>query len=292
VDDFSNLLRFDARDILSDTNELEYGIVNRLYAKKKVPGQPNCTPPAEPNPPAPNNAEIPAWQQQKTEPAPSAQPPAQPCLSGTPARELIRWELAQKYFFDPTFGHALVAGRRNVFTTTADFTAIAFVTGPRNMSPLISRLRFDPTAHIEGGWDLDYDFQTGRINSSTAFINFHYGPIGFGGSDAFLQAPGEVLVSNNLPTSTRLHQVRATVTYGGPNKRGISGASTLGFDENLGFLQYLAAQTTYNWDCCGVTVEFRRFALGSVRNENQYKFTFSLANIGSFGNLRRQDRLF
>jgi hypothetical protein len=29
-----------------------------------------------------------------------------------------------------------------------------------------------------------------------------------------------------------------------------------------------------------------------VRNENQFRFTFSLANIGSFGNLGRRDRLF
>jgi LPS-assembly protein len=29
-----------------------------------------------------------------------------------------------------------------------------------------------------------------------------------------------------------------------------------------------------------------------VRNENQYRFSFSLANIGTFGNLRRQERLY
>jgi LPS-assembly protein len=51
-------------------------------------------------------------------------------------------------------------------------------------------------------------------------------------------------------------------------------------------------QTTYNWDCCGITVEYRRFALGTIRNENQYLFTYSLANIGSFGNLLRKERLY
>jgi LPS-assembly protein len=51
-------------------------------------------------------------------------------------------------------------------------------------------------------------------------------------------------------------------------------------------------QTAYNWNCCGMNVEYRRFALGSVRNENQYRFTFTLANIGALGNLRRQERLF
>jgi LPS-assembly protein len=51
-------------------------------------------------------------------------------------------------------------------------------------------------------------------------------------------------------------------------------------------------ELAYNWDCCGMSVEYRRFSLASVRNENQYRFTFSLANIGSFGNLRRGERLF
>ena len=85
------------------------------------------------------------------------------------------------------------------------------------------------------------------------------------------------------------NQFRVLLGYGYPTKRGFSGAANLGFDANLGFLQYAAVQTAYNWDCCGLSVEYRRFALGSVRNENQFRFNFALANIGSFGNLRRQE---
>ena len=57
-------------------------------------------------------------------------------------------------------------------------------------------------------------------------------------------------------------------------------------------LQFATGQTTYNWDCCGITLEYRRYAIANVRNENLYRFTFSLANIVSFGNLRRQERLY
>jgi LPS-assembly protein len=80
--------------------------------------------------------------------------------------------------------------------------------------------------------------------------------------------------------------------YGQPNKRGLSAASSFGFDADNGSLQYATAQTSYNWDCCGLSLEYRRFALGSVRNENQYRFAFTLSNIGVFGNLRRQERLY
>jgi LPS-assembly protein len=88
------------------------------------------------------------------------------------------------------------------------------------------------------------------------------------------------------------NQFRVLLGYGHPNKRGFSGATAFGFDSNLGFLQYATVQTNYNWDCCGVSVEYRRFALGSVRNENQFRFSFTLSNIGSFGNLRKQERLY
>ena len=80
--------------------------------------------------------------------------------------------------------------------------------------------------------------------------------------------------------------------YGQLNKRGLSAAASFGLDANLGSLQYASAQTSYNWDCCGLSVEYRRFALGSVRNENQYRFSFSLSNVGVFGNLKRQERLY
>jgi LPS-assembly protein len=80
--------------------------------------------------------------------------------------------------------------------------------------------------------------------------------------------------------------------YGSPSKRGLSAAGNIGFDVTNSFLQYGAAQVSYNWDCCGFSVEYRRFALGTVRNENQFRFALSLTNLGTFGTLRRQERLF
>ena len=202
----------------------------------------------------------------------------------------MTWELAQKYFLDPTFDGALAPNRRNVFTTTADFTGLAFVTDARHLSPITSRLRIQTSARTDAEWDLDYDFKKGRINGSTTFVNYHFGQFTVGGGDAFLLVPGGL--TSTTPAQQDFHQFRILLGYGRPNKRGFSGASSFGFDANVGFLQYSTVQTTYNWDCCGVSLEYRRFALGSVRNENQFRFVFSLANIAAFGNLRRQERLF
>jgi LPS-assembly protein len=88
------------------------------------------------------------------------------------------------------------------------------------------------------------------------------------------------------------NQARMLLGFGSPSKHGFSAAGNVGYDFEFNVLQYATAQTAYNWDCCGINFEYRRFSLGSVRNENQFRFAFTLANIGTFGNLRRQTRLF
>jgi LPS-assembly protein len=287
IDNFSQILRFDERDILTNSNEVEYGVVNRLYAKRASGKEEDCGPPGMPNlfigGAAPHSL-IP-WQHQD-------QPTDAPCDSGPQVREVVTWELAQKYFLDPTFGGALVPGRSNVFTSTADLTGIAFLVQARHLSPLISRLRILTSSRTDVEWDVDYDFKQSQINASTVLVNYRLGPLTLGGGDAFLQVPPESAITRTIPSPQLFNQFRLLLGYGHANKQGFSAATNVGFDSNLNFLQYAAVQTTYNWDCCGLNLEFRRFNLGSVRNENEYRFTFALANLGALGNLRRTEKLF
>ena len=280
VENFGSIIRFDYRDILSNTNEAEFGLLQRLFLKRKRAGCDEET--------AGGNGPTPC--------APAG------------ADEFVSWDIKMKYFSDPTFGGAVVPGTRNVLTTTANFTGIAFLTDPRRFSPVVSQLRIRTSANSDLEWQLDYDTKKGRINSSTFYTGFHFGDFFVGASHAYLQVPGEVV--DNPTTGTALptciphvfnqpscvpplfDQLRAQLGYGSPTKRGWSAAANIGFDREFNLLQYSAAQTSYNWDCCGLSFEYRRFSLGSVRNENQYRFAFTLANIGSFGNLKRQERLF
>lgn len=284
INNFPDILRFDAADVLTNTNEIEYGVVNRIYAKRLDPNSSDCGAQAMTtlNVGAPPQVGVVPWE------APPS-PDKQPCASGP--REIVSWEIAQKYYFDPTFGGAFVPGERNVFTSTVDFTGIAFLNERRNFAPIISRLRVETSLRTNTEWDLDYDPKTGQINGSTALVNYHYGPFTIGGGDAFLRvldsAPGSILAGQNS-----FHQFRVLAGYGQLNKPGLSAAASVGFDSNQGNLQYATAQTSYNWDCCGLSLEYRRFALGAVRNENEYRFSFTLANVASFGNLKRQERLY
>ena len=286
VNNFSRILRFDDRDILSDTNEVEYAIVNHLYAKRIVPKEEKCAPPGMPAlivGGAPPPTHIP-WQR--------TQNPTLSCAKQPETREIVSWELAQKYFIDPTFGGTLIPGRTNVFTSTVDLTGIAFLTEPRHLSPLVSRLRIGTTTNSDLEWDADYDFLASRVNSSTFLFNYHFGLFTVGAGDAFLHVPGEITNTTTAPPAQKFNQFRTILGYGSANKRGFSGAANLGFDAELGQVQYGSIEASYNWDCCGLSLEYRRFNLAAVRNENQYRFTFSLANIGSFGNLRRNERLY
>ena len=287
IDNFSHILRFDDRDILSDTNEVEYAVVNRLYARRTSPAPEKCPPPGMPAlivGAAPAPASRVPWERSRN--------PQPTCRKQPDTREIVSWELAQKYFIDPTFGGALIPGRTNVFSSTVDLTGIAFLTEPRHLSPLISRLRIGTSTNSDLEWDADYDFLAGRVNASTLLFNYRFGLFTVGAGDAFLHVPGEITNTAVAPTAQRFNQFRVVLGYGNASKRGFSGATNLGFDAELGQVQYGSVQLGYNWDCCGVNLEYRRFALATVRNENQYRFTFSLANVGSFGNLRRTERLF
>jgi LPS-assembly protein len=298
VNDFANILHFDARDILSDTNEVQYGFVTRLYAKKASSSVQECEVPmtglavgsAAPEQTVP-------WQR-------VTNVESKACVVGPEVKEVLTWELRQKYFLDPTFGGALVPGQRNVFTTSEELTGIAFLTQPRHLSPLISRLRVASSSHTDTEWDLDYDFQLNRVNQSTLLVNYNLGQFTFGGGDAYLQIPQNPTVQPGLSEgkcgpvegtnqiTCKFQQFRVAMGYGGLTRRGFSAATSLGYDTEVKQLQFATVQTTYNWDCCGVTLEYRRYAIANVRNENLYRFIFTLANIGSLGNLRRQERLY
>jgi LPS-assembly protein len=288
IENFASIIRFDFRDILSNTNEVEYGVIQRLYFRRTGNG---CD-------------------QDKDK---KDQTAAKADCSPAGGDEFVTWELKQKYFLDPNFGGAVVNGTRNVFTTTDALTGIAFVTQPRRFSPIVSRfnvrtLSNDLGRTLDLGWGLDYDTVNSRINSSTLYATAHFGNYFVGGSEAYMQDVGEIVFApgtttqlppcipgglNSVPCVPQVYnQVRALVGYGSPSKRGWSAAANIGYDFEFQTLQYGAAQAAYNWDCCGIALEYRRFSLGSIRNENQYRFAFTLANIGSFGNMKRQERLF
>jgi len=338
IDNFLSVLRFDDVDLASNTDELKYGVTQHLYFR----AHPAAAPKPKPGcPVSPVKAAAPASNDELPEaPASTASNPdalnpdeqattgvsgipnisatapgqplrthprkADPCApaSATPSqREWFSWQLAQKYFFDQTFGGAVIDSRRNIFDTTLDFSGIAFLTQPRSISPLLSRMRFRSSSHTDIEWDFDYDTGAKRFTSSNTFLDVHEGKIFGGFAYARLNAPGRTYSEIINPvynqttglTSSAISdfsQMRVLFGYGAPSQPGLSAAASAGIDLNLDTAQYVTIQASYNWNCCGLSAEYRKYNLGSVRDEEGYRFNFTLANIGTAGNLRRAESLF
>jgi LPS-assembly protein len=265
INNFNSVLRSDEIDVASNTNELEYGLTQRLFVRHH-----------------------------KLHPCrdEEAQTPDGMCGEGTV--DWLTWRVAQKYFFNPNFGGAVLPGQRNVLTTSLDFTGAAFLDGPRDYSPVISRLKLRTTSATEVEWDIDYDTKNGRINSSNVFAGYRHGDIYMGIGDFKLNAlDGPVTSGANVTAAvTNYNQLRFLLTYGDPARKGFSLGANGGYDFVQSAIQFGGVEANYNLDCCGFSAEYRRYALGSVRNENQYLFSFSLAGVGTAGNLRRAVRIF
>lgn len=270
IGNFLNVLRFDDKDIVSNTNELEYGVTQRLFVR---PGKSKAC----------SSNELPEGSATEDETTASAT-----CTTS----ERVQWRLTQKYFFDPRFGGAVTDGRRNIFDTTLSFSGVAFLTEPREISPLLSRLRVQTSEKTDVEWDFDYDTGAKKFTADNVFFDVHQGNVFGGLSYARLNAPGRFYTEGVSSSISDFSQLRVLLGFGSPTRPGLGVAANAGIDLNLAALQYAALQTSYNWNCCGVSVEYRKFELGSVRNENVYRFNFTLANIGTAGNLRRAERLF
>jgi LPS-assembly protein len=254
-----NVLMVDTTDIATDTDELGYSLTQRFYLRPTADRSGSCDP---------LDAE-------------------HPC--GPRPREWASWQIAQKFFINANFGGALIPDRRNVFDTTLDLTAVAFLTNPRNLSPLISRLRFEAIDNLRIQWDLDYDPKAGRLGSDNLYAGYTWGDTTVGIGRSLLNAVEEKGSSASLIQS---QQLEPFLEIGKQSRVGFNLAANGGYDFVHGALQYAGVQAVYNWNCCGLTVGYRRFALGSLRDETQYLYSFTLANFGSVGDIRRSNSVF
>ena len=103
-------------------------------------------------------------------------------------------------------------------------------------------------------------------------------------------------ISTNPLLIPKANQLVFGGLYGSTNRKGWNAAGLVDYDLLLKRRLFDLVTVSYNTDCCGFAFQFRRFNLGVVnnigRNENQYLISFAVANIGSFGNLQKQARVF
>ncbi len=227
---FRRTIVVDDVDLVTDTNEVEYGITSRFFT----------------------------------------------------TREIFSWRLAQKYFLDPTFGGAVVAGKRNVFAPVLDISGFAFVDGRRRLSPIVSTMRLSTSASTSTDLQIDYDTRDHLFRSAGIIGNLNRGQF-LGGVSYFFTRRSAIQIPNN--------QLQGTIGYGNGLKPGLSAALQFSYDIQRSLFQSSIAQIGYNTECYGLSFEMSQFNVGA-RVESRFRFAFTLKNIGSVGTLRRQERLF
>jgi LPS-assembly protein len=269
-----DVLLFDTTDIATDVNEAGFSLTQRFYLR-----------PTEEHPCKTEDEEAAADDNSAGKTCPAA------------AREWVTWQISQEYFIDPKFGGALISGRRNVFDATLDLMAPTFLTSPRNIAPLDSRMRFEAIDNLRIEWDLDYDTIAGRIAANNLFAGYSFGRTTLGLGHALLNAPDEQTSSNSsVPSVIKSQQVQPFLEIGKSSGNGFNLAVNGGYDFVQHEVQYAGVQAVYNWNCCGLTAGYRRFELGTVgstsRDETQWLYSFTLANFGAVGDIRRSNSVF
>jgi LPS-assembly protein len=203
---------------------------------------------------------------------------------GNQIDEILTWQVWQRRYFDPTFGGAVVTGQRNVFASTIGLTGYAFFNGPRNYSPVVSALRMKPLPSTAIEWRTDYDPLFPRVSNSSVTADFRV-------KKKYSGAVGHNQVRGGEGQSPNANQLLARVGWGVEGKPGWRAGFNAVYDYRINTLQFATTEVSYTSDCCGLSFQHRRFSFGT-RNENQFLVSFSVANIGSFGTLRKQERLF
>ena len=90
----------------------------------------------------------------------------------------------------------------------------------------------------------------------------------------------------------KANQIRVLLAMAAKHAKGFNFTSGISYDFTNSALQNQLVQVSYNGNCCGLALEYRRIALGQVRTDNQFRVAFIIANIGTFGNLRHQEKIF
>jgi LPS-assembly protein len=294
-----NVLLFDTTDIATNVNEGGFTLTQRFYMRPTDPK------PCKVENPGPASLDTPSLDQvedaQDDEEttslsetlAPQNEKPQSVCAA--PQREWATWEIAQEYFIDANFGGALIPGRRNVFESTLDLMAPTFLTAPRNLAPITSRLRFEAVNNMRVEWDFDYDTQRGQFAADNLFAGYSFGKTTLGIGHALLNAVDERL-SSGPQSEIKSQQLQPFLEIGKPSGGGFNLAFNGGYDFVEHQVQYGGVQAAYNWGCCGLTLGYRRFELGTIgstsRDETQWLYSFTLANFGNVGDIRRANSVF
>ncbi len=207
--------------------------------------------------------------------------------------EFFTWRLRQARYFDPTFGGTVTtANARYVNLPQEMLSPFTFLDGPRSYSPIISSLTISPWRYFGMSYDTSYDPRHHRFDNQTFTANVRYSKYVLDVGETAITAYQFQGQSNDIQQFFPLtNQGYFRLGYGSTNRQGFNVAAQVFYDFLNHELTSSNYQVSYNTNCCGFSR--RTSAVNNlIRDDNQYLFSFSVANIGSVGTLPRQNRIF
>ena len=270
VDNYNRIIRFDHVDTITNTNEIEFGIINRFYTRKY--GEAVTT-------------EAQKLLQEKGDKtnASSVQP-----------YEVFSLSIRGKYFFDKTFGGALVPGFRNQIEPMTAMSFYTFGGVPRRFSPLNIDATYRPQKTIFVNSRLDYGLSGDGLRAVSATIGYDTPLLKL--FQTFYYTRAITLIpslaqyadpSGKEPGTLRGSQWSPSIFLGNRNE-GLYGGASFFFDfQNRRATRQnpmISSLVTlgYAYDCCSLALQYYTFNVG-LRKENRLTFSFRLNGIGSFG---------
>ena len=208
----------------------------------------------------------------------------------TQAYELLTIRFAQKYFFDRTFGGALVEGRRNQFYPINTLSGFTYGGRARSFSPINVAVRYRPLSSVYADLRMDVGNDDGVVRNVTVGGGMRTDKLTVS-ADYYLSRQIKLHPNGFEPGTFPGDQVGTTVQLGN-DLRGLYGGSRISYDFtnrfvtdteiSRGRLMNSRSYLGYSWDCCGVQFNYATFKAG-LRNESAWSFSFTLAGLGSYG---------
>lgn len=269
INNFDRIIRFDYVDTVTDTNEVEFGVTNRIYTRKYT--------------------EAVTTEAQKL----LKQKPAKDPLSIQPY-EIFSLTVRGKYFFDKTFGGALIPGRRNEIEPITALSFYTFGGVPRRFSPLSIDATYRPQKTVFVNTRMDYGLQGDGLRAISASIGYNTPLVKL--FQTFYYTRAVTLVPSLAQYATAAGKEAGTIRgsqwspsiFVGNRDHGFYGGTSFFFD----FENRRSAKSSpmisslytlgYSFDCCAMAIQYSTFRVG-IRNENKIAFSFRLNGIGTFG---------
>ncbi|HEY0429258.1 MAG TPA: LPS assembly protein LptD [Pyrinomonadaceae bacterium] len=274
VNNFNRIIRFDYQDTQTDTNEVEYGITNRIYTRQYTEA-------------------VTAKAQKLLQSNPNA---AKNPLSIQPY-ELFTFTVRGKYFFDPYFGGALTPGRRNQIEPITALTFYTFGGVARRFSPLNIEATYRPRKVVFVSTRMDLGVQGDGLRDISATIGYDKKVVKLFSTFYYTRAVTLIPSLRQFAEQGSLTKEAGTLRgsqwspsiFIGNREKGLYGGASLFFDfENSRTLKRGSPLVSslytigYAGDCCAMTVQYYTYDVG-VRRENRLVFSFRLNGIGTFG---------